>query len=66
MNDQHDSIGAAASKCIALIAAWLGTITVAQVQTSIAILSGLAVLIYTILNTYYLIRRNRKGSHEND
>lgn len=47
-------------KSLTLIGAWLGTITLAQVQTGIAILSGLAVLVYTVINTYYLIRRNRK------
>lgn len=62
MSTEHNESGAAVvMKSLALIGAWFGTVTLAQVQTFVAIISGLAVLVYTVINTYYLIRRNRQG-----
>lgn len=62
MSTEHnDSVGAAVMKSAALIGAWVGTVTLAQVQTIVAIISGFAVLVYTLINTYYLIKRNRRA-----
>ncbi len=44
-----------------LILAWFATITLADVQIVVAILSGLAVLVYTAFKTYYLVKNKGQG-----
>lgn len=43
-----------------LLATWLGTITLTQLQAVVGIASGLAVLVYTILNTIKVRRELRR------
>ena len=49
------------ARIVAVIAAWLGSITLGDVQTMVAILSGVAVLTYTVVNTYVLWRDKIKA-----
>lgn len=49
MSTEHsDNAGAVFGKLALLVLAWLGSITLGQVQTVVGILSGLAVLGYTV------------------
>jgi hypothetical protein len=41
---------------LSVITAWIGTVALSEVQTIVAICSGLAVLVYTVTNTYVLWR----------
>lgn len=50
MNHDHDNSTAAVfGKLIVLITAWLGSVTLADVQVGVSIVSGLAVLTYTVI-----------------
>jgi hypothetical protein len=50
------------ARILAVVLAWLGSVTLADIQIFVAILSGLSVLTYTVLNTYVLVRdKIRKG-----
>lgn len=63
MKDQHDSFGEMFSMWLkhswGLLFAWLGTVTLAQIQAVVGIASGLAVLVYTVLNTIKVRRELR-------
>jgi len=48
-------------RMVGVIAAWLGSITLGDVQTVVGIVSGLAVLTYTVVNTYVLWRDKIKA-----
>ena len=50
------------ARIVAVVAAWLGSITLGDVQTVVAILSGIAVLTYTAVNTYVLWRDKIKAN----
>lgn len=39
-----------------LAGAWLGSVTLSQVSLLVSICTGVAVLVYTIVRTYFLIR----------
>lgn len=53
MNSEHtDSVAAAVGKSAVVAAAWYGSVTLADIQTVIGIVSGLAVLVYTVINIY--------------
>lgn len=56
MSAEHDSIAASAWHSAGLVAAWIGTISVADVQPWVAVFSGLALLVYTVARTYFLIK----------
>ncbi len=43
-----------------LLATWLGTVTLAHVQAVVGILSGLAVLVYTVMKTIKLKREMKQ------
>lgn len=52
MSEAHDSIATAVVKSGLAIAAWFGSIQLAEVQIWIGIASGSAVFIYTVINIY--------------
>lgn len=56
MTDPHDSVVAAIWKVIVLALAWVGGIKLADVQIVVAILSGLCVAGYALLQAYVLYR----------
>jgi ribose/xylose/arabinose/galactoside ABC-type transport system permease subunit len=56
MNADHESTAGSVLKIIAVIAAWFASWKLGDVQVVVAILSGLAVLAYTAVKTYFLIR----------
>lgn len=52
---------------VTVVLSWFGTIVLADIQTIVAILSGIAVLVYTVTNTYVLWRdKVRKSRSFND
>lgn len=62
MSSEHtDSVAAAVGKSAAVAAAWYGSVTLADVQTVIGIVSGLAVLVYTVINIYIAWRDKLRG-----
>ena len=56
MTDQHHNVVQPVITMFAVIVAWFGTIALGDVQTLVAILTGLAVLVYTVTNTFILWR----------
>lgn len=56
MTEQHDSVWAAVWKVAALALAWVGGVKLADVQVVVAILSGLCVAGYALLQAYVLWR----------
>lgn len=65
---EHDSIWAEIAKPVGLVAAWFGTMTIADAQAIVAILSGLCVGAYAAMQGYVLwrdkIKRKSGGSTE--
>jgi hypothetical protein len=51
-NEHTDSVATAAGKSAVVATAWLGSVALADVQAVIGIISGLAVLVYTVINIY--------------
>lgn len=49
MNHDHENSTAVFGKLAVLIAAWFGSVTLADVQIGVSIASGLAVLTYTVI-----------------
>ena len=49
-------------RMVAVVAAWFGSITLGDVQAVVGIVSGAAVLVYTIANTYVLWRDKIRGN----
>lgn len=48
--------GAGPVAILAVIAAWAGSVALSDVQVVVSIIGGLAVLVYTVVNTYVLWR----------
>ena len=62
MKHQTDTEAAdVVARIIAVVGVWLGSITLGEVQTLVGILSGMAVLAYTLANTYVLWRDKIKA-----
>lgn len=61
MSDHKDTQGEIVGRMVAAVLAWIGSITLADVQLVVAILSGCAVLTYTVVNTYVLWRDKIRG-----
>lgn len=59
MNNDHDTASAIVMKTLVLIAAWFGTIKLADVQLMVSILSGLAVFVVAVLNARKLMREGK-------
>ncbi len=57
----EDTMAETVIRMALVIAAWLGSIKLADVQALVAILSGLGVLGYTCLQAYVLWRDKIKG-----
>jgi len=49
-------------RMVTVVVAWLGSITLGDVQAVVGIISGAAVLVYTIANTYVLWRDKIRGN----
>jgi len=64
MTEHHDSVWAALWKVVALALAWIGGIKLADVQVVVAILSGLCVAGYAVLQAYVLWRDKIKRDGE--
>lgn len=62
MTPRHDDDGlaAVALKLAAIVAAWLGSWTLGEVQQALGIVTGLVVLGYTI-DQWRTLRRKNKG-----
>lgn len=56
MNSDHESTAGSVLKIVTVIAAWFASWKLGDVQVMVAIFSGLAVLTYTVVKTYFLIR----------
>lgn len=56
MSTDHESTAGSILKILAVIAAWFASWKLGDVQVMVAILSGLAVLAYTLVKTYFLIK----------
>jgi len=53
---QEQEVATAVKKSCLAIFGWFGSITLGDVQLLVAIVSGLAVLVYTLMNGYVLWR----------
>lgn len=56
MKHEHSDMAEVLTRVGAVIVAWVGSITLGDVQALVGIVSGLAVLVYTVFNTYVLYR----------
>lgn len=61
MTEQPDSIASVLIRSVGLIGAWFGTVSLAQVQTVVAIISGLVVAGYAATQWYVLWRDKING-----
>ncbi len=59
-NDQTQAV----KQIVGVNVAWLGSISLAQVQIAVGIASGLAVLVYTLMKMYFLWKNGGKGESE--
>jgi O-antigen/teichoic acid export membrane protein len=64
MSEQHDSVWLAVGKVLAVVAAWFGTIKLADVQALVAICSGLVVAGYAATQWWVLWRDKIKRKDE--
>lgn len=60
MQHDHDALSTALAKVAALAAAWLGSVTLAEVQQVVSILSGLGVLIASAITIRNSLRPQAK------
>jgi hypothetical protein len=58
MTTQPDTTAGVLTRVAGVILAWLGSVKLGDIQAFLAILSGLAVLIYTVLQIVSLWRRD--------
>ena len=62
-----DQQGAGPRALVALVLTWVGSVTLSEWSTFVSILSGLAVLVYTVAMTYLLWRdKIRRKQHATD
>jgi len=59
-SSDHDHLGAAVMKAALWIVAWMGTVSLADVQIIVSILSGLAVGLLALRNLWLSFRRTWK------
>jgi CHASE2 domain-containing sensor protein len=64
MTEPHDSVWAAIWKVIAVAMAWFGSVQLADVQAMVAILSGLCVAGYAVLQAFVLWRDKIKRDNQ--
>ena len=63
-NSQPTSVSAVLIESLVLIAAWAGSVTLAEVQTFVAIVSGLVLAGYAATQWFVLWRDKIKGKRE--
>jgi hypothetical protein len=58
MTNEPDTTMGIIARVIGVILAWLGSLKLGDIQASVAILSGIAVLLYTVLQIVALWKRD--------